>query len=438
MPPEGGAAEESALFGDAGLSRAGSELTAGGVALSEIAAAAGTPCFVYNANAIRERFHALSRALLSGLADARIHFAVKANSNLGVLRILRDLGAGADIVSLGELRRALAAGFAPGHVVFSGVGKSRHELREAIAAGVGQINVESLEELELLGRLAADAGATVRVGVRINPDVTTGTHPYISTGEGGIKFGVPFDQMDQVIRLVTTGRSLQLVAVAVHIGSQITERAPFVATLEKLLAVVSLVEASGVRLEAVDVGGGFGIRYGAEPGIDLDALGAAVRPRLKALADRGYRVMLEPGRFLVGSAGLLLTEVLYVKRSGGRTFVIVDAGMNDLLRPSLYGAYHHIVELEAMGRDVAPVSVVGPVCETGDFFAHERPLPAVRAGERLALLGAGAYSFTMSSNYNTRPRAAEVIVDGGRFWVARERETVDDLLRGERVAPPNP
>lgn len=431
---EAGPAEEAELFADAGLVRERRSLRMGGVALGDIAQAVGTPTFVYHADAIRARYRTLTGTLLKGLDGARLHYAVKANGNLGVLGVLRDLGAGVDLVSVGELKRALAAGFDPAHAVFSGVGKSRRELDEALALKVGQINVESLEELELLGAIAAARGP-VKVGLRINPDVTTGTHPYISTGEGGIKFGVPVDQAEQAIRLVQSAPGLRLSAIAMHIGSQITDTGPFLAALGKLDAVVSLFSALGHRLEAVDLGGGFAIRYGAEPGIDMEQFAAAVRARLEDFARRGLKVMFEPGRFLVGSAGVLLAETLYVKRSGGRTFVIVDAGMNDLLRPSLYGAYHHIVEVEAAGRPALPVSVVGPVCETGDFFAHDRTLPGLRAGERVALLCAGAYAFSMSSNYNSRPRAAEVLVDGGQFTVTRDRETMDDLLRHERLAP---
>lgn len=430
-------AAETALLADAALARVEGALQMDGVPLTDIASAVGTPTYVYAATVIRERFAALSEALFDGVPGGRLHFAVKANGSLAVLRVLRDLGAGADIVSGGELHRVLAAGFDPAHVVFSGVGKTRRELEQAIAAGVGQINAESVEEIGLLAEVAALGRQPVRVGLRINPDVTTGTHPYISTGQGGIKFGVPGDRIAEAVQLIQSAPSLQLVAMAVHIGSQIVDPAPYAAALETLAMAIADVEALGARIDTVDIGGGYGVRYGADAGLDLAALSAVVGPILRRFAAQGRRVMSEPGRWLVGPAGVLLTETLYVKQTGGKTFVIVDAGMNDLLRPALYGAYHHAVEVQAQGRAPQAVSIVGPVCETGDFFAHDRMLPEVAPGERLTLLGAGAYAFSMSSNYNARPRAAEVLVDAGAWRVIRARESLDDLLRGE-VLPTAP
>lgn len=426
-----GAGDPAALFADAGLSRDGASLVMAGVALDEVAEAAGTPAFVYNAEAIRARYRELDRAFAA--VPRRIHFAVKANGNLGVLRILRDAGAGADIVSGGELARALAAGFAPADVVFSGVGKTADELAAAVRAGVGHVNVESVDELEALARIADAQGRTVRVGIRVNPDVTTDTHPYISTGKSGIKFGVPLDLVGDAARLARDAPHLELTTVAMHLGSQLSDPAPFAQGIAKLVELVEAIRALGVdTLRSLDIGGGLGIRYRDEPGLDPAAFAAHVVPLVAPL---GLTLELEPGRFLVGSAGVLLTTVLYRKASGGKSFVIADAGMNDLVRPSHYQAYHGIVEVERRGRAPALVDVVGPVCETGDFIALDRELPDVAPGELLAVLGAGAYGFVMSSNYNTRPRAAEVIVDGGGFWVARPRESVESLYAGERPVP---
>ncbi len=419
------------LFADAGLVRDAGALRLGGVSLSEIAAAVGTPAYVYNAGAIRERYRALDAAL-SGVPH-RICFAVKANSTLAILRILRDLGAGADIVSGGELARVLAAGFDPSHVVFSGVGKSADEIRTAVRAGLGHLNVESLGELDRLARLADEERKPVSVGIRVNPDVTTDTHPYISTGKSGIKFGVPIDQVPAAAALIAAHPLLELTTLAMHLGSQLVTTEPFRQGIARLLELAERLCAAGsTTLRVVDVGGGLGIRYGDEPWMDPRVFAEAAAP---AIAQTGYTMYLEPGRFLVGSAGVLLTEVLYRKHSGGKEFVVVDAGMNDLVRPSHYQAYHEIVELEEKGRAPIQVDVVGPVCETGDFLALDRRLPEVRPGERLAVLGAGAYGFVMASNYNSRPRPAEVVVDADSWWVARPRETVEELYRHERVLP---
>ena len=419
------------LFDEAGLERRAGTLLLAGVSLVEIAAKAGTPAFVYNADAIRKRYHSLDAALAP--LPHRICFAVKANSNLAILRTLRDLGAGADIVSQGELARALAAGFDPEHVVFSGVGKSADELRAAVRAGVGHLNVESIEELEYIGRIADSERAQVRVGIRVNPDVTTDTHPYISTGKSGIKFGLPTDQVIPAAELVLRHPRLRLTTLAMHLGSQLVDTEPFRQGIRRLLELTDRLRRAGVNtLRVLDIGGGLGIRYSDEPSMDPVAFAAAVVP---LLAPTGLTVYLEPGRFLVGSAGVLLTRVLYRKHSGGKEFVVVDAGMNDLVRPSHYQAYHEIVELEEHGRHGGLADVVGPVCETGDFLALDRPLPGLKAGDGLAVLGAGAYGFVMASNYNSRPRPPEIIVDNGKWWVAREREKVEDLFATERLSP---
>jgi diaminopimelate decarboxylase len=415
-------------FSDAGLTRRRGALSLGAVPLEAIAAEVGTPVYVYNAAAIRERFRVLDAALAG--VPHRICYAVKANSTLAVLRILRDLGAGADIVSGGEMARALAAGFGPDRIVFSGVGKAESELRGAVRAGLGHLNVESVEELRRLAAIAEAERTDVAVGIRVNPDVTTDTHPYISTGKSGIKFGVPADQVPAAAALIADHPRLRLTTLAMHLGSQLADTEPFRLGIGRLLELAARIERGGRRLEVLDIGGGLGIRYGHEPAMDPDRFAAAVVP---LLAPTGYMVYLEPGRFLVGSAGVLVTEVLYRKHSGGKEFVVVDAGMNDLVRPSHYQAYHEIVALDEVGGTVR-ADVVGPVCETGDFLALDRDVPDVAAGERLAVLGAGAYGFVMASNYNSRPRPAEVVVDGDHWWVARARETVESLFAGERMA----
>jgi diaminopimelate decarboxylase len=401
------------------------------VALTDIAKDVGTPAYVYNAEAIRSRYRSLDVAL--GSLPHRICYAVKANSNLGILRILRDLGGGADIVSSGEMARALAAGFAPEQIVFSGVGKTADELRSAVRTGVGHLNVESREELELVGRIAEAEAVRVRVGIRVNPDVTTDTHPYISTGKSGIKFGVPTDQVIPAAEYILAHPRLELTTLAMHLGSQLVDAEPFRQGIGRLIDLVErLRRANVVTLRVLDIGGGLGIRYSDERSMDPAEFARAVVP---LLVPTGLVIYLEPGRFLVGSAGVLLTRVLYRKHSGGKEFVVVDAGMNDLVRPSHYQAYHEVVELEAQGRPAGRADVVGPVCETGDFLALDRPLPGLEAGDALAVLGAGAYGFVMASNYNSRPRPPEIIVDGGRWWVARPRERVEDLFVTERVSP---
>ena len=422
---------ESPLYADAGLERRGASLYLGGVALTAVADAVGTPAYLYNAGVIRRQFRSLDQALAG--VPHRVAYAVKANANLGVLRILRDLGAGADIVSGGELARALAAGFEPERIVFSGVGKTDDELKAAVEAGIGHVHLESTAELASLARIVERLRRPMRVGIRVNPDVTADTHPYIATGQGGIKFGVP---VDQVVPLATETRRhplLTLDTIAMHIGSQLLDPAPYTEGVRRLLELATALRQAGVdTLRTLDIGGGLGIRYRDERPLSPAALASAVVPLVR---ESGLSLVLEPGRYLVGSAGVLLTTVLSRKHSGGKDLVIVDAGMNDLVRPSHYMAYHEMAEVELRGRAAAEVDVVGPVCETGDFLARDRALPGVERGERIAVLGAGAYGFVMASNYNTRPRPAEVIVDEGRWWVSRPRERLDELYRSERVIP---
>jgi diaminopimelate decarboxylase len=427
----GQASKTRTLLAEAGLERLGPSLIGGGVRLTEIADQVGTPAYVYNLAVVRERYRALDQAL-AGLPH-RICFAIKANANLGVLRALRDLGAGADIVSGGELARALEAGFAPERIVFSGVGKSDAELAAAVEAGVGHVHLESAAELAALAAIVERRGRTMGVGIRVNPDVTADTHPYIATGRGGIKFGVPFDQVLPLAREVSRHKLLTLDTIAMHLGSQLLETRPYCEGVDRLLEVVDALHAGGLGpVRTLDIGGGLGIRYRDEEPLTPADLVAVLLPRLE---QSGLEAELEPGRYLIGSAGLLLTEVLSRKHSGGKDLVIVDAGMNDLVRPSHYQAYHEMLQLETREGPPRPMDVVGPVCETGDFLALDRVLPPLERGDRLAVLGAGAYGFVMSSNYNSRPRAAEVIVDQGRWWVARSRETIDDLFRGERAVP---
>ena len=399
--------------------------------LQAIADRVGTPAYVYSANLMRAQYHALDDAL-QGIRH-RICYSVKANGNLGVLRVLQQLAAGADIVSLGELRRALAAGFDPDGIVFSGVGKTAGELEEAIRAGVGFINVESTSELDVLFAVAKHVKKPARVGIRVNPDVATDTHPYTKTGEKTAKFGVPFDEVVTVARRIAAESGLILRGLAMHIGSQITDVTPYHRGTVKLIELVTAIRASGIEtLEALDVGGGLGVRYHNEKAPPPKAFAEAVVPAVKAA---GLGLLCEPGRYLVANAGVLLTRVLYRKHAGGKDFVIVDAGMTDFVRPSHYNAHHEILPLKDGKRDEEVVNVVGPICESGDFLALDRKLPAVAAGEVLAVLGTGAYGFVMSSTYNQRPRPPEVLVEGDRFYVARQRETLDDLLRGETAEP---
>ncbi|HEX3927473.1 MAG TPA: diaminopimelate decarboxylase [Gemmatimonadales bacterium] len=405
-------------------------LAMAGIPLADIAEEIGTPAYVYDAAGIRRRFLALDGAF--GALPHRICYAVKANSNLAILRLLHQLGAGADIVSGGELLRALAAGFPASHVVFSGVGKSDEELLAAVTAGVGHINVESLDELRRLAMLVDLHGARATVGIRVNPDVTVDSHPYISTGKGGLKFGVPIDQIGAALAILEDAPALRLGALAMHIGSQLLETAPWSAGIARLLELLGEVRAAGHAPDTLDVGGGIGIRYRDESPLAPAEWIAALRDQLLA---SGCTIHTEPGRYLVGNAGVLLTRVVYRKHSGGRDIAIVDAGMNDLIRPALYKAWHDIVPVEMVPGDPVPTDVVGPVCETGDFLGHERLLPPVSGGHLLAVLGAGAYGFAMSSNYNSRARAAEVLVEPGRWAVIRPRERLVDLFAAEVADP---
>ena len=422
-------------------------LTMEDVPLSRIAAEVGTPAWVYSAAALRRRYHALRGALDDARTGAEIHFAVKANPNLAVLRTLAAEGAGADIVSEGELRLALAAGIAPGHIVYSGVGKSLPELRFALSQGVGQINAESAEEVEMISAIATALGVTAQVALRVNPDVDAKTHAKITTGKSENKFGIDFDQiLDVYARVAADCPNLFIKGLQMHIGSQLTNVDPFLEAVQKVIPLVTQVKKS-YGIEFFSIGGGIGINYrqsldsgdsawwqeNAETHpLTVQAYADAVVPHLAPL---GLRILCEPGRFMVGNAGVLLTKVLYEKRGSAKIFKIVDAGMNDLIRPTLYEGWHQIVPLKQPANDkVEKVDVVGPICESGDFLAQNRELPLVNEGDYLAVLSAGAYGFTMASNYNTRPMPAEILVEDEKATVVRERQTLDDVLKGEHIA----
>src|SRR5881296_504004 len=399
--------------------------------LRGIAQRVGTPAYVYSANLIRAQYHALHDALKD--VPHRICYSVKANGNIGVLKVLKSLGAGADIVSVGELRRALAAGFDADSIVFSGVGKTAAELEEAIRVGVGFVNVESPAELDALIAVARRLKKRASLGIRVNPDVATETHPYTKTGEKTAKFGVPYDEVVSVGQRIAAEPLFTLRGLAMHLGSQITDVEPYHRGTVKLIELVTAIRAAGIdTLEALDVGGGLGVRYHNEKAPSPKAFADAVVPSVKAA---GLGLLCEPGRYLVANAGVLLTRVLYRKHAGGKEYVIVDAGMSDFVRPSHYNAHHEIVPLKDGKREEQVVNIVGPICESGDFLALDRKLPMVEAGELLAVLGTGAYGFVMSSTYNQRPRAPEVVVDGDRYYVARQRETLEDLVRGETAEP---
>ena len=411
------------------------ELHVDGVALSAIAEALGTPVYIYSQAVVAARYARLAHALTAG--GGRIHYAVKANGNLAILQLLARFGAGFDIVSGGELERVLRAGGVAADTVFSGVGKSTPELDFALKAGIGCFNVESLGELDRLEARARLLGAVAPIAVRVNPDVDAGTHPYISTGLKENKFGVPEAQALDMYRHAAASPVLRPIGIACHIGSQISAMAPYVAALERLLGVVDALAAADVRLEHLDLGGGFGVRYRDEDEFDVDALGTVVAARV---AERGLRLAVEPGRYLVADAGALLTRVEYLKPApapGHRGFAVVDAAMNDLLRPALYQAWHDIEPVaDPQGEQGTPRlwDVVGPVCETGDFLGTGRRL-ALSEGDLLAVRGAGAYGMALSSNYNARRRAAEVLVADGAFRVIRRRETLRDQLALEVGLP---
>ncbi|MEQ8515512.1 MAG: diaminopimelate decarboxylase [Chromatocurvus sp.] len=414
----------------AGFHRRGEELFAEEMALNAIVDRAGTPCYVYSRAAIE----AALDAYLDALAGCRhlVCFAVKANSNIAVLDVLARRGAGFDIVSVGELERVLAAGGDPGKVVFSGVGKQAFEMRRALQVGIRCFNVESAAELELLDSVAGDSGQRAPVSIRVNPDVDAQTHPYISTGLKENKFGVDSDDAVDVFVRAAALPHIDVIGMDCHIGSQLTQLAPFIDATRRMLALVDQVADAGIVLRHLDLGGGLGVRYRDECPPGIDEYIAALR---EAIGSRDLELVFEPGRSIVANAGVLVTEVQYLKRTPAHNFALVDAAMNDLIRPALYSAWQDIQPLRQGSDGVAATwDVVGPVCETADFLGRDRQL-TLAPRDRLAVMGAGAYGFVMSSNYNSRPRAAEVMVDGDQLHIVRERESFADLVRGESRLP---
>ncbi|AJY43284.1 diaminopimelate decarboxylase [Burkholderia humptydooensis] len=403
------------------------------VSAADLAERFGTPLFVYSRAALTAAYEAYAKACAGRRAS--IHVAVKANSNLGVLNVFARLGAGFDIVSGGELARVLAAGGRAQNVVFSGVGKNADEMRIALEAGVKCFNVESIPELDRLNAVAASLGKRAPVSLRVNPDVDPKTHPYISTGLKANKFGIAFDDARATYRAAAALPNLEVVGIDCHIGSQITELSPYLDAIDKLLDLVEQIEADGVKIGHVDVGGGLGITYDDETPPDIGAYVRAVLERIDARGHGHREIWFEPGRSLTGNAGILLTRVEFLKQGEEKNFAIVDAAMNDLARPAMYQAFHAIEPVTPrMDVAAAVYDVVGPVCESGDWLGRGRSL-AIAPGDLLAIRSAGAYGFTMSSNYNTRPRAAEVIVDGANAHLVRPRETVESLFEREAVLP---
>ena len=419
-----------ALPGHPHLARRGTDLWLEGVRLDDLARTHGTPLFVYSKAAMLSALAAYQRGFAG--RQATIHYAMKANSSLAILQLFARAGCGFDIVSGGELERVLAAGGQAAKVIFSGVGKTRAEMRRALEAGIGCFNVESESELEVLSEVALACGQTAPVSIRVNPNVDAKTHPYISTGLKGNKFGVAHERTLQTYQRAASLPGLKVVGIDCHIGSQITDGAPYLDAMDRVLELVQAIEAQGIRLQHLDFGGGLGIDYNGDQPPAADALWAQLLARLDARGFGDRHLMVEPGRSLVGNAGVCLTEVLYLKPGEHKNFCIVDAAMNDLPRPAMYQAYHGIEPLEQGGGATTCYDVVGPVCESGDWLGRDRDL-AVQPGDRLAVLSAGAYCMSMASNYNTRGRAAEVLVDGDQAHLIRQRDSVADQLRNERL-----
>jgi diaminopimelate decarboxylase len=404
------------------------QLYAEDIPIAELARRFGTPFYVYSARTLKRHFRVFDEAFAG--TDHLTCFAMKALSNLSILKLFASMGAGFDIVSVGELMRCLRVGADPGKIVFSGVGKTNEEIAAALTARILMINVESRPELHCINEVAGRMKCRAPVSLRVNPDLDPGTHPHISTGHRDSKFGVPLAQVHEYYAEARELPNLELVGLSTHIGSQITDTAPFNEAAEKVKAIVGGLRSAGVALKYLDLGGGLGIPYQEEP----PAPAEYARVLLKPIRDLGLKIITEPGRVIVGNAGIFVTRVLYVKETDVKRFIVIDGAMNDLIRPVLYEAYHEIRPVDR--RDPAkPVvaDVVGPVCESGDFLARERELPEPKPGDLLAVMSAGAYGFVMASNYNSRPRAAEILVDGADAHLIRERDTFEDLIRGERV-----
>jgi diaminopimelate decarboxylase len=405
------------------------ELSCEGVSLRALADAVGTPAYVYSRAALLASYDAYDQAFAA--VPHIICYAVKANSNLGVISTLARAGAGADIVSGGELYRALRAGVPPKRIIFSGVGKTREEMREALKAEILMFNVESQSELSALDEVARAMGVRAPVALRVNPDVDPETHPYIATGLKSAKFGIPIAEAHRTYEIARALPGLSVTGVQMHIGSQLTKTSPFRDAVARVASLAKHLRESGIAITLVDIGGGLGIRYREETVPTHAEYAKALVTMLRELG--GVTVLLEPGRSIVGNAGLLLTRVLYRKEASGKTFVVIDAAMNDLIRPAFYDAYHDIRPVRGE-RTTAPaetVDVVGPICESGDFLAKDRTLPRAEEGDLLAVMSAGAYGFAMASNYNTRPRAVEILVQGENYTIVRRRERYEDLVAGE-------
>jgi len=406
------------------------ELYAEDVPLHAIAAQIGTPCYVYSLATLRRHYRVFDDAFAA--VPHLVCFSVKANSNLAVLRTFAREGSGFDIVSGGELFRALKAGADPAKIVFSGVGKTRPEIAAALRAGILMFNVESPAELDAISSVAVELGITARVALRVNPDVDPKTHPYISTGLKKSKFGIHLQRSIEDYRRARQLPRIDVVGVDCHIGSQLTSVPPFIDALQRISDLVGRLQSEGFEIRYLDMGGGLGITYDDEQPPEPREYAAALT---QGLHGGNTTLVLEPGRVIVGNAGLLLTQVLYLKSTDEKNFVIVDGGMNDLIRPALYGSYQGIEPVRPRAGASFTADVVGPVCESGDFFAKDREVSPVEPGDLLAVMSTGAYGFVMASNYNTRPRPPEVLVDGSSFHVVRQRETLDDLIRGETVPP---
>ena len=406
------------------------QLCAEDVPLEEIAASHGTPCYVYSRATLERHWRAFDEAFADH--PHQVCYAVKANSNLAVLDVLARLGSGFDIVSLGELERVIKAGGKAARIVFSGVGKGVNEMQRALELGIRCFNVESEAELERLSQVATDMGVKAPVALRVNPDVDAGTHPYISTGLKENKFGIPIDQAEALYQKAEALPGLKISGIDCHIGSQLTELSPFLDALDRVLLLVDRLAARGINIDHLDLGGGLGVTYKDETPPSPAEYARALSEKL---VDRPFEIFIEPGRAIAANAGVLVTRVEYLKPTEEKDFAIVDAAMNDLIRPALYQSWQAIIPVDqhARGRD-GVYDIVGPVCETGDFLGKERPL-SLSPGDLLVVRSAGAYGFTMASNYNSRPRAAEVMVDGDQAYLVRERETLADLYRGEHLIP---
>lgn len=399
------------------------------IPLERIAKEQGTPCYIYSHATLTRHFQAYDQAFAS--VPHIIAFAMKANSNLAVLRLMSSLGSGADIVSGGELFRALKAGIPPNKIVFAGVGKSHEEIKYALESDILFFNVESSAELQAINEVAMGMGMHARVALRVNPDIDPHTHPYISTGMKKSKFGIGADQALEEFQKAASLSNIQVVGLHAHIGSQLTKISPFVDSLTKVLGLLHTLKDKGIPIQYLNIGGGLGITYSDETPPHPKDLAEAITPLLR---ESQCEIILEPGRVIVGNAGILLTRVLYIKDTDAKKFAIVDAAMNDLIRPSLYDAHHDILPVHQVPNAPEDVyDVVGPICESGDFLAQNRTMPSVKAGDLLAVMSAGAYAFTMASNYNSRPRVPEILVKEGESFVVRKRESYEDLILGEQI-----